>query len=78
MFRSVDQCMAAPNVNVRDAAKKAGVEYITLDTQEGKLSVCKEITTLHTQPVFTKKGVNPLLKKTLLKQEQQCSGMCKA
>jgi hypothetical protein len=76
MFSTVDQCMAAPTSEVAKKAKSQGVKHITLDTRQGKLSVCESIS-LHQQPMINKHGaVNPLFQKTLKKQEQEC-GLCK-
>jgi hypothetical protein len=76
MNSSVQQCMARPNLEIEAAAKKAGISYITLSTKEGKLSVCQQLSN-HQQDLFLPSGINPLVSKTLEKQEKQCN-MCKA
>jgi hypothetical protein len=76
MFASVDQCMAAPASEVASKAKSQGMKHITLDTKQGKLSVCQSIS-LHQQSMFNRHGkVNPLFEGVLKKQEQEC-GLCK-
>lgn len=69
--------MSKSSAELQAAAKKANIEYVTLDTKEGKLKVCKELS-LHQQPLFTKNGVNPVVKSTLKKQEADCMSLCKA
>jgi hypothetical protein len=76
MFKSTSECMARPDSEVKSAAQKANIEYITLDTKEGKLKVCKELS-MHQQPLFTKKGLNPVVQETLKKQEADCISLCK-
>jgi len=75
MFKSVDQCMAQPIGKVKKAAKDSGIDYITLDTTENKLKVCKELS-LHQQDFITKQGVNPIVQEKLKQQEKEC-GLCK-
>ncbi len=63
-------CMTAPWSKVRKTAQKLGIEYVTLDTKENRLKVCHELS-LHVQNMFTKQGVNPLVKDLLYEQESQ-------
>ncbi len=67
--------MTASDSAVEEAAKKAGIEQITLHSKEGKLKLCKVISG-HQQQIFLKNGMNQNLTKTLEKQEADC-GVCK-
>ena len=42
--------------------------YITLDIKAQRLKVCKELS-MHQQPLFTRKGLNPIVKNLLARQE---------
>lgn len=72
---NANQCMNMPKSSLQAAAKKAGIKYITLDTMQGKLKVCQELS-LHQQPLFSNGGINPLVQETLKKQEKKCTTMC--
>ena len=74
-FKTVEECMRAPDSQVQNAASSSGIQYITLDTQKGKLSVCSQLSA-HQQPFFTKQGINPLIQQTLKKQEEDCHKLC--
>ena len=63
-------CMTAPLSTLRQAADEMGIEYVTLDTKENRLKVCKEMS-LHVRDTFTKEGICPNIKELLLKQEEE-------
>jgi hypothetical protein len=44
--------------------------YITLDIGAKRLKVCKELS-MHQQPLFTKSGINPIVKNLLARQEKE-------
>ena len=44
--------------------------YITLDIALKRLKVCKQLS-MHQQPLFTRTGLNPIVKNLLAKQEKE-------
>jgi len=72
---SVNQCMMLSTSELKKRADKAGIKYITLDTVQNKLKVCKELS-LHQQPLFLNNGINPLVQDRLNEQEKKCTHLC--
>ena len=76
IYNDIDTCMAQPISKLKQDALKMNLSHITLDTQQGKVQLCQEISE-HQQSLFTKNKVNPIVEKTLNKQEEDCETLCK-
>ena len=74
-FNTVKSCMLSDDNKVKDIFKNLGIEHITYHSKEGKLRLCKEISS-HQQQIFLKNGINETLTECLKKQKEHC-GICK-
>lgn len=76
IYKTVNECMIAPNKDVEEQGKKMGVSHITLDSKDGKLKMCQQISG-HQQQIFLRNGINKSLTTTLDKQKSHCDSLCK-